>query len=181
MIPGSDEVHGSIGAPRKVPGFLAKRSADNIDEIQVANITKNIENISNEAYNTLLAANICQVHYANKSCRPNETFPVGDKVMLSTLHCRRVYTQGKSNCVAKFLPRYDGPYNIIDSFPDFSAYKLELPNSLNIFPTFHALQLKHFIANDSSLFPSHKHAHPDPILMLNGLEEYHIEKIVDQC
>jgi hypothetical protein len=128
----------------------------------------------------LLAAKIRQAHYANKSRRPDETFAIGDKVMLSTLHRRREYTQGKSNCVAKFLPCYDGPYNIIDSFPDFSAYKLELPNSPNVFPTFHASQLKRHVANDPTLFPSCKHACPGPILTPDGLEEYHIEKIIDQ-
>jgi hypothetical protein len=75
-----------------------------------------------------------------------------------TLHRHCEYIQGTSNCVAKFLPRYDSPYEIIDSFPEFSAYTLKLPNSPNIFPTFHVSKLKRFNANDPTLFPSHEHA-----------------------
>jgi hypothetical protein len=158
-------------SPCIIPPIAEQDIGHEIEEIKAANIIKNIENISNEAYDTLLAAKIHQAHYANKSCRPDETFAIGDEVMLSTLHCHWEYTQGKLNRVTKFLPHYDGPYNIIDSFPDFSAYKLELPNSLNVFPTFHASQLKHYVTNDPTLFPSCEHAHPGPILTPDGLEE----------
>jgi hypothetical protein len=43
--------------------------------------------------------------------------------------------------VAKFMPYFDGPYTIIDTHPETSNYTLDLPNSPNIFPTFHASQL----------------------------------------
>ena len=64
--------------------------------------------------------------------------------------------------------------------PEFSAYTLDLPNSPNIFPTFHASQLKRFNENDTSLFPSREHARPSPIMTPKGLEEYAIEKIIDK-
>jgi hypothetical protein len=88
---------------------------------------------------------------------------------------------GDPSCVAKFIPCFDGPYSIINSMPEFSAYTLDLPNSLNIFPTFHASQLKCFNENDASLFLSHEHACPGPIMTPEGLEEYAIEKIIDEC
>jgi hypothetical protein len=44
---------------------------------------------------------------------------------------------------------------------------------------FHSSQLKRFIENDPSLFPSHEHSHPGPIVTPEGLEEYLIDKIVD--
>jgi Chromo (CHRromatin Organisation MOdifier) domain len=64
--------------------------------------------------------------------------------------------------------------------PEFSAYTLDLPNSPNIFPTFHASQLKRFNTNDAELFPSREHARPGAIMTSEGLEEYAIEKIIDE-
>jgi hypothetical protein len=100
--------------------------------------------------------------------------------MLSTLHRRREFTAGDPSRVAKFIPRFDGPYKIINSMPDFSAYTLDLPNSPNIFPTFHASQLKRFTENDAILFPSREHASPGPIMTSDGMEEYAIDKIIDE-
>ena len=59
------------------------------------------------------------------------------------------------------------------------TYTLELPNLLNIFPTFHSLKLKHFITNDPELFPHHKLPCPGPVLTADGLEEYFVDKILD--
>jgi hypothetical protein len=64
--------------------------------------------------------------------------------------------------------------------PEFSAYTLDLLNSPNIFLTFHASQLKCFTENDTILFPSCKHASPGPIMMSDGMEEYVIDKIIDE-
>ena len=100
--------------------------------------------------------------------------------MLLMLHRKWEYIQSKSNGVAKFLPRYNGPYEIIDAFPDFSAYTPKLPNSPNVFPTYHASELKCFNDNDSSLFPSRDHPRPSPVMTTEGLEEYQIDKIIDQ-
>jgi len=111
---------------------------------------------------------------------PEDVFQVGNKVMLSTLHCQREFTVNDPSCVAKFIPCFDGPYVIINSMPEFLAYTLDLPNSPNIFPTFHSSQLKRFTENDVSLFPSHQHACPGPIMTAEGLEEYAIEKILDE-
>jgi len=111
---------------------------------------------------------------------PEDVFQVGNKVMLSTLHCQREFTANDPSCVAKFIPCFDGPYVIINSMPEFLAYTLDLPNSPNIFPTFHSSQLKRFTENDVSLFPSHQHACLGPIMTAEGLEEYAIEKILDE-
>jgi len=64
--------------------------------------------------------------------------------------------------------------------PEFLAYTLELPNSPDILPTFHASQLKHFTKNDASLFPSQEHISPGPIMTLDGMEEYAIDRIIDE-
>ena len=100
--------------------------------------------------------------------------------MLSTLHHRREFTANDPSRVAKFIPCFDGPYNIVNSMLEFSAYTLDLPNAPNIFPTFHSSQLKCFTENDASLFPSCEHTRPSPIMTPEGLEEYAIERILDK-
>jgi hypothetical protein len=94
-----------------------------------------------DAKDNLLQAKCLQAYHTNKSQSEDDIFKVGDKVMLSTLHCRKELAAGDTSCIAKFFPHFDSPYKIINSMPDFSAYTLELPNS-NIFPTFHVSQLK---------------------------------------
>jgi hypothetical protein len=71
--------------------------------------------------------------------------------------------------VAKFFPRYNGPYDIIDMHLATSNYTLELPNSPNTYPTYHTSELKLFVPNDSSLFPSHKLAQLLPTLTPDGV------------
>jgi len=95
--------------------------------------------------------------------------------MLLTLHQWREFATNDLSGVAKLIPCFDGPYIIVNSMPEFLAYTLDLPNSLNIFPTFHSSQLKCFTQNNASLFPSCKHAQPGPIMTAEGLEEYAIE------
>jgi len=133
-----------------------------------------------DAKDHLLEAKCLQALYANRDHGPEDVFQVGNKVMLSTLHCRRECTANDPSCIAKFIPCFDGPYVIINSMLEFSAYTLDLPNSPNIFPTFLSSQLKCFTENDVSLFLSHQHARPGPIMTAEGLEEYAIEKILDE-
>jgi hypothetical protein len=66
------------------------------------------------------------------------------------------------------------------TFPETLSYTLHLPNSPNVFPTFHASLLKWFNKNNASLFPSCKLEQPKPVLTKDGLEEYHIKKIIDE-
>ena len=56
-----------------------------------------------------------------------------------------------------------------------------MPNSPNAFPSHHASELKHHIPNDPILFPSCELPQPGPVVTSNGLEEYHIDSIIDSC
>jgi hypothetical protein len=94
---------------------------------------------------------------------------VGNKVMLNTFHRRKEYINRDRNHMAKFLPMFDGPYTIVEIHPIFSTYKLKMLNS-DLFLIFHASELKHFIPNNSNLFPSHEFNRPGPIIM-EGREE----------
>jgi len=60
-----------------------------------------------------------------------------------------------------------------------SNYTLKLPNTTNIFPTFHSSQIKPFIPNDDENFPMRKNIDiPQPVLVDGKLENY-IDCILD--
>jgi len=167
--------------PRLRLPLLATTDADHSTESDCA--TELIERIKwdvEDAKDHLLEAKCMQAFYTNRDHGEEDVFKIGDKVMLSTLHCRREFTANDPSCIAKFIPCFDGPYNIVNSMPEFLAYTLDLPNVPNIFLTFHLSQLKCFTENDASLFLSHKHARPGPIMTPEGLEEYAIERILDE-
>ena len=77
------------------------------------------------------------------------------------------------------MPRYDGPWEIIEARTETSSYKSKLPNSTNIFPTFHTSQIKPFTPNDDEHFPSRKNTDiPEPMLVDGELENY-VKRILD--
>ncbi len=78
------------------------------------------------------------------------------------------------------MPRYDGPYTVTHSNPLLSSYTLDIPNSPAKFNNFHISELRAFVPNDSSLFPSREHPRPGLILTEDGLEHL-IDHIVDEC
>jgi hypothetical protein len=146
-------------SPRLIPPFLTLTNTEHGPDLDRA--TELIERIKwdvEDAKDHLLEAKCMQAFHANRDHGKEDVFEVGDKVMLSTLHCRREFTTNDPSHVAKFIPHFDGPYNIVNSMPEFSVYTLDLPNSLNVFPTFHTSQLKCFTENDASLFSSCKPA-----------------------
>jgi len=77
------------------------------------------------------------------------------------------------------MPCFDGPYTIIDIDEQHSTVTLDLPNSPNIYPTFHTLEVLPFVESDLLLFPSQKFLEPVPIVTEDGEEEFFIEKILD--
>jgi hypothetical protein len=105
---------------------------------------------------------------------------VGDKLMLSTLHQRWEYKAGNKKHVAKFFPHWDGPFSVTHTFPKSSSYTIHQLNAPDAFPTFHSSLLKRHTENDVEPFPSHEHAQPGPIVGSDRMEEYTIEKIVDE-
>jgi hypothetical protein len=97
------------------------------------------------------------------------------------LHRRQEFKKKGEKWAAKFFPRYDGPYEIINVHTETSNYTFDLPNSPNTYPMYHASELKPFLPNDANLFPTRKLAQPRPILTSNGLEEYFVQDIIDSC
>jgi len=163
--------------PPLVPGTL---SVNTSEETVAHSIILQIETDMAKAKNALLGAKILQVFCTNKSCGHKDIYLVGNKVMLATLHHCQEFKAGDKTRVAKFFPHWDGPFSVTKVFLKTSSYSLHLPNSPSAFLTYHASLLKQYNENDASLFPSHKLGQPGLVMTKNGLEKYHIERIINE-
>ncbi|KIM35806.1 hypothetical protein M413DRAFT_40412, partial [Hebeloma cylindrosporum] len=77
----------------------------------------------------------------------------------------------------KFMPRYDGPYQITDVHKAASTVTIDVPTQPNAFPTYHSSQVKPFIPNDPAKYPTRTLPEPGPILV-DGVEEFTVERII---
>lgn len=164
-------------SPRIVPPLL-----DFPSDIPTAaaNVVRRVNNIEREAKDNLLAAKISQTIQANTYRCPDQNFEVGDSVYLSTPNRRREYMHKGDNRVAKFMPQFDGPYEVICVNKEKSSYTLNMPNAENTFSTFHSSLLRPFVPNNSNLFPSRKLQRPDAITGVLGDDEYYVDSIIDE-
>jgi hypothetical protein len=131
--------------PPLVPGIVDGPVSDEMDAMRARKLIENIETDVAEAKDNLFQAKVFQMHYANQARSPEIPFKIGDKVMLSTLHRRQEFKKKGEKRAAKFFPRFDGPYDIIDVHVETSNYTLELPNSPNTYLTYHASELKPYM------------------------------------
>jgi hypothetical protein len=104
----------------------------------------------NDAYDAIIAHRVFQKFQADKKRRPEPKIPEGSKVFLSTRDL--ALPKGRAG---KFLPKYIGPYAILEAFPKTSTYTLDLPIALKergIHPKFHVSKLRPYHQNDDKLF-----------------------------
>ena len=78
------------------------------------------------------------------------------------------------------MPRYDSLYTVEKAFPDHSVYTLDMPNSPDLYPTFHAALLSKYVPNDSGLFPGRVRKHPGTIITEDSEVEWWVESILDE-
>ena len=76
--------------------------------------------------------------YANQHCH-HLKFKIGDKVLLSIKNINNPVD--KNRPTRKLSPSFIGPYTITEVIST-TAYKLDLPSSLKIYPVFHISLLK---------------------------------------
>jgi len=165
-------------SPRILPPLLPSPPNPSLDHIDAKQIIENLQIDVADARDNLMLAKISQSHFANHDRRPDFPFAIGHKVMLSTLNRRRDYKTKGQKRAAKFMPRYDGPYIIIDTHLDASTVTLDMPNAPNLFPTFHTSHIKPWLPNDDTKYPSRTLETPGPIIV-DGVEEFLVESIID--
>jgi len=96
------------------------------------------------------------MHNANHHRREGDTFTAGDLVFVSTADLS--LPKGRAH---KLLPKFVGPFKILDAQPSTSTYRVELPAQLraqNLHNQFHQSKIHPYHANDDALFP-HQEAH----------------------
>ena len=167
-------------SPRIIPPLLPPPPNPSNDNITAREIIQNIQIDVADARDNLLLSKISQAFYSNsESSRKNVfTYNIGDKVMLSTLNRRRDYKLKGHKRAAKFMPRFDGPYIVVDTHLEASTITLDMPNAPNLFPTFHTSHVKPWNSNDDSKFPSRTVEKPGPI-DVDGVEEFLVDSIID--
>jgi len=104
------------------------------------------------AHDTIIASHVFQRHYANARRRQEPTIKQGDLVYLSTKNLS--LPKGR---VSKLMPKYVGPYKVLQAYPKTSNYTLELPSELvrrRVHPKFHVSLLRPHQSNDNALFPN---------------------------
>jgi len=141
-------------SPQVIPPLVPAKSSATVTDIDVWHVIWKLETDVFEAQDNFLKAKMSQSIQANKHCMLNFPFAVGACVRLSTLHRWKEYKAKSEKHVAKFMPHYDGPYTITEVNELHSTVTLNLPNSPNIYPTFHTSQVIPYIESDTEKFPS---------------------------
>jgi len=168
-------------SPRVIPLLVPLVNTEDSSDIDCAlRVLKQLDDDVREAKDNLLEAKVSQATHLNRHCGKEVTYMEKDHVMLSTLHWRREYLQKDNKRVAKFMLRYDGPYTVEKAFPERSVYTLDMPNSPNLYPTFHAALLLKYMPKNPSSFPGRVRKHLGTIIMEDGEVEWWVESILDE-
>ena len=168
-------------SPRLIPPLLDRPSVPACyAELHAIELIKNLEQNTKEAQDNLLRAKISQSFQANKSRMLTFPFKIGDRVRLSTFNRRHEYKTRGDKRVAKFMPRFDGPYTVLNTNSSHSTVTLDLPNSPNICNVFHTSEVLPFLENDPTLYPSREYAKPPPVTTDHGDKEWYIRDIIDE-
>ena len=119
-----------------------------------------------EAKRCLAEAQARQKHYADRK-RREQTFEVGDEVLLSTAHLHLACDAGK-----KLRPRWVGPFQVLSQLGPV-AYKLDIPPNWKIHPTLHVSLLRKFV-RDGRTVP------PPPPEIVDGEVEWEVERVLNR-
>ena len=118
-------------------------------------VARALQNLA-DAHDAIIESRVRQTHNANRHRREDDTFAPGDLVLVSTADLS--LPKGRAT---KLLPKYVGPFRVLDAQTGTSNYKIELPVQLrarNLHDRFHRSKLRPYHANDDALFP-HREAH----------------------
>ncbi len=96
--------------PCVIPPLVHDHSLQTTDSLDTKKIVERLETDVMEAQDNLLLTKTNQAYHTDKTRGPELDYASGDKVMLSTFHCRCNFMQRGDHHVAKFMVQWDGPY-----------------------------------------------------------------------
>jgi hypothetical protein len=108
------------GRSLRVLPYLDKDTLVNKEDMNAHEIVEMIAKNVADAKDNLMLAKISQAYFANEKRSREIEYKIGDKVMLSAANRRCEFKEKVGDGrVAKFMPRYDGPWEIIEARPIF--------------------------------------------------------------
>ncbi|KAJ3477293.1 hypothetical protein NLI96_g10562 [Meripilus lineatus] len=147
------EINGTM--PRMISEFKEQQTVPGVDAF-VNTIRDNLMMV----HDAIIESRVTQTHQANRRRQPEHQQQGGhERPLLEAGGSAYLLTKNLSlpkGRAHKLLPKFLGPYKILEGSPESSNYVLELPDKLKtrgIHPRFHVSRLKPFIANDNRLFP----------------------------
>ena len=145
--------------PRALPSVISDTSIPTVETR-----LKTLSAARNEA---LAAHELARQVMSSRSRRGFKPFAKGDKVWLEARNLKHLIIN------LNFAPKWEGPFTITKVLSPI-VYQLRLPRTWKIHPVFHASLLSPYPENEvhGKNFPV-----PPPDL-INGEEEYEIEKII---
>lgn len=164
-------------SPRIVQPLVDTPPRPSREHISACEVITRVTQDVAEAKDNLMVAKISQSYHANKYRKDDPEYKIGDSVMLSTLNRRKEHKLKGEKRVAKFMPRFDGPYLITGVHKKASEVTIDIPTQPNAYPSFHTSLIKPFTANDAAKYPTRTLAEPGPIIV-DGVEEYTVSKII---
>ena len=127
------------------------------------------------ASKAIIESRSSQETYANRRRWPSSKYNSGQLVMLNMKNIKC-----KTSIRSKLQSPWEGPFEILVSWPSIDNIKLQLPPDWKIHDIFHTSLIKLYHSNDDKRFPSWKHAKPLPIPEADPQENiYEVEVIRD--
>ena len=137
-------------------------------------VARALQNLA-DAHDAIIESRVRQTHNANRRRRDDDEFKDGDLVYVSTEDLS--LPKGRAT---KLLPKYVGPFKILDAQTSTSSYRVELPARLRarrLHDRFHRSKLRPYQANDDVLFP-HRESHASYDFGTPDEQEWLVDEIV---
>ena len=128
-------------SPRVLPPLIPNFNPVTNGEISALKVIKKLHRDTLEAQDNLTKAKILQSAQANKSHTLTFPFRIGDRVQLSTKNQRIEFKSAGQRHVAKFVPRFNGPFLITGVNENKSTVTLDLPSTSKRHPVFHTVKI----------------------------------------
>jgi hypothetical protein len=135
-----------------MPRMIRQLPESNMAPLGIRTFTQQVLQNLAAAHDTIIASRVVQQHYSNARRRQEPTIKEGDLVYLATKNLSLPKGQ-----VSKLMPKYVGPYKVLQAYPETSNYMLELRIELvkqQVHLKFHVGLLRPHEPNDDALFPN---------------------------